>query len=48
VFTLAHRHGDILRNGWKNILEILLQLFRCELLPKSLMEAEDYVDAAGR
>lgn len=48
LFSLAHKHGDILREGWKNVLEILLQLFRCELLPKSLMEAEDYVDAAGR
>ena len=48
LFSLAHKHGDILREGWKNVLEILLQLFRCELLPKSLMEGEDYVDAAGR
>jgi brefeldin A-resistance guanine nucleotide exchange factor 1 len=21
VFALAHKHGDILRDGWKNILE---------------------------
>ena len=38
VFGLAHRHGDILREGWKNILECMLQLFRAKLLAKSLIE----------
>ncbi|CAB1312588.1 unnamed protein product, partial [Coregonus sp. 'balchen'] len=26
VFHLAHRHGDILREGWKNIMDSMLQL----------------------
>uniref|UniRef100_A0A8B9DK96 Golgi-specific brefeldin A-resistance guanine nucleotide exchange factor 1 n=1 Tax=Anser cygnoides TaxID=8845 RepID=A0A8B9DK96_ANSCY len=38
VFHLAHRHGDILREGWKNIMEAMLQLFRAELLPKAMVE----------
>lgn len=38
VFSLAHRHGDILREGWKNIMDSMLQLFRAELLPKSMVE----------
>ncbi|KFQ31754.1 Golgi-specific brefeldin A-resistance guanine nucleotide exchange factor 1, partial [Mesitornis unicolor] len=38
VFQLAHRHGDILREGWKNIMEAMLQLFRAELLPKAMVE----------
>ena len=38
VFNLAHRHGNILREGWKNIMESMLQLFRAELLPKAMGE----------
>lgn len=38
MFDLAHRHGDILREGWKNIMDSLLQLFRAELLPKAMVE----------
>lgn len=38
VFGLAHRHGDILREGWKNILDCMLQLLRAKLLPKILTE----------
>ncbi|KAH3746618.1 hypothetical protein DPMN_181027 [Dreissena polymorpha] len=41
VFTLAHRHGDILREGWKNILDCMLQLYRAKLLPKSMIEVFD-------
>ncbi|XP_060096950.1 Golgi-specific brefeldin A-resistance guanine nucleotide exchange factor 1 [Heteronotia binoei] len=48
VFHLAHRHGNILREGWKNIMEALLQLFRAELLPKTMVEAEDFVDPNGK
>ncbi|XP_054838203.1 Golgi-specific brefeldin A-resistance guanine nucleotide exchange factor 1 isoform X2 [Eublepharis macularius] len=48
VFHLAHRHGDILREGWKNIMEALLQLFRAELLPKTMVEVEDFVDPNGK
>ncbi|XP_063817458.1 Golgi-specific brefeldin A-resistance guanine nucleotide exchange factor 1 isoform X3 [Pseudophryne corroboree] len=48
VFHLAHRHGDILREGWKNIMDSMLQLFRAELLPKGMVEVEDYVDPNGK
>ncbi|XP_039403122.1 Golgi-specific brefeldin A-resistance guanine nucleotide exchange factor 1 isoform X3 [Mauremys reevesii] len=48
VFHLAHRHGDILREGWKNIMEAMLQLFRAELLPKAMVEVEDFVDPNGK
>ncbi|XP_052006879.1 Golgi-specific brefeldin A-resistance guanine nucleotide exchange factor 1 isoform X1 [Xyrauchen texanus] len=44
VFSLAHRHGDILREGWKNIMDSMLQLFRAELLPPSMVEVEDFLD----
>ncbi|XP_064640698.1 Golgi-specific brefeldin A-resistance guanine nucleotide exchange factor 1-like [Lineus longissimus] len=48
VFGLAHRHGDILREGWKNILDCLLQLYRAKLLPKVLVEVEDFLDPNGK
>ncbi|KAM8739258.1 Golgi-specific brefeldin A-resistance guanine nucleotide exchange factor 1 isoform 2-T3 [Acanthopagrus schlegelii] len=48
VFNLAHRHGNILREGWKNIMESMLQLFRAELLPKAMVEVEDFVEPNGK
>ncbi|CAN9500116.1 unnamed protein product [Ophioblennius macclurei] len=48
VFDLAHRHGNILREGWKNIMESMLQLFRAELLPKAMVEVEDFVEPNGK
>ncbi|XP_071108376.1 Golgi-specific brefeldin A-resistance guanine nucleotide exchange factor 1-like isoform X1 [Haliotis cracherodii] len=48
VFGLAHRHGDILREGWKNILDCMLQLFRAKLLPKAMIEVEDFADSSGK
>ena len=43
MFTLAHTHGDILREGWKNILECILQLYKANLMPSSLYQAFDFV-----
>ncbi|KAF7667847.1 hypothetical protein LDENG_00040800 [Lucifuga dentata] len=48
MFDLAHRHGDILREGWKNIMDSMLQLFRAELLPKAMVEVEDFVEPNGK
>ncbi|XP_023706010.1 Golgi-specific brefeldin A-resistance guanine nucleotide exchange factor 1 isoform X5 [Cryptotermes secundus] len=48
VFNLAHRHGDILREGWKNVLDCMLQLYHCKLLPKVMVEAEDFIDPSGK
>lgn len=41
VFQLVHDHGDILRDGWKNILECIIQLYKAKLLPKVLIEVFD-------
>ena len=38
VFGLAHRHGDILREGWKNILDCMLQLYRAKQIPEVLIK----------
>ncbi|CAL1527993.1 unnamed protein product [Lymnaea stagnalis] len=48
VFGLAHRHGDILREGWKNIMDCMLQLYRAKLLPKTMVDVEDFVDSSGK
>ena len=44
VFGLAHRHGDILREGWRNILDCQLQLYRAKMLPDVLTKVEDYIE----
>ena len=38
MFSLAHQHGDILREGWKNILDCLVTLFKAKLLPDELVQ----------
>lgn len=48
VFNLVHQHGDILREGWKNILDIILALYSYKMLPKTLMEAEDFIEPSGK
>ncbi|KAM3606518.1 uncharacterized protein V6R79_017763 [Siganus canaliculatus] len=48
VFDLAHQHGNILREGWKNIVDSMLQLFRAKLLPKAMVEVEDFVEPNGK
>ncbi|CAI5445758.1 unnamed protein product [Caenorhabditis angaria] len=47
LFYLVHENGNILREGWRNLIEVLLQLFRARLLPSDLVEVEDYVDEKG-
>lgn len=49
VFAIVHKHGDCLRcDGWKNCIEVILQLFKLRLLPKNLMEVEDFCEPSGR
>ncbi len=48
VFQLVHRHGDILREGWKNFVDCLISLFKLQVLPKILTEAEDFTEPSGR
>lgn len=48
VFGLVHEFGDCMRESWKNILEVIVQLFRLKLLPKTLMEVEDFCEQSGK
>lgn len=48
VFGLIHEHGDCMREGWRHTTDVLLQLFKLKLLPKALMEAEDFCEPSGK
>ena len=44
VFQLVQRHGDSLRDGWKPLVECIMQFYRMRVLPDELVEAEDPFD----
>lgn len=48
IFTLVQRFGDSMREGWKNIVEVLGQLFKLKLLPRNLVEIEDFCKPTGK
>uniref|UniRef100_A0A0X3NZN1 SEC7 domain-containing protein n=1 Tax=Schistocephalus solidus TaxID=70667 RepID=A0A0X3NZN1_SCHSO len=48
VFALVSAHADILRDGWRSLVDCLLQLFRADLLPCDLVESVDYVAPGGQ
>ena len=33
LFLLCHHHGNVLREGWNNILDCIINLFSAHLLP---------------
>lgn len=47
MFELARRHGDYLREGWKNVLQTMLHMYNARLLPESLVTAEDVLAVDG-
>eukprot|EP01135_Chromosphaera_perkinsii_P011177 Nk52_evm4s2356 gene=Nk52_evmTU4s2356 len=48
VFLLTNKYGNILREGWKNVLELYAQLYVGELLPEKLLEIDDCVAENGK
>ena len=44
VFQLVHRHGDNLRDGWKPLVDCIMQFYRMRILSDGLIEAEDLFD----
>jgi golgi-specific brefeldin A-resistance guanine nucleotide exchange factor 1 len=48
VFGLLHENGDCMRESWKHTLDVIIQLFKMRLLPKVLMEAEDFCEVNGK
>ncbi|XP_026331025.1 Golgi-specific brefeldin A-resistance guanine nucleotide exchange factor 1-like [Hyposmocoma kahamanoa] len=45
--AVAQRHADAVRDAWRHLLEIVRTLYIGRLLPKSLVEAEDYLAPSG-
>lgn len=43
LFSLCRDHGNILREGWNNILDCIINLFGAHLLPDGLAMSEDYI-----
>lgn len=48
VFYLVHEYGDNIREGWKNVFDIILSLYCINLLPKSYVEIEDFIEPSGK
>ncbi|KAJ8916109.1 hypothetical protein NQ315_004476 [Exocentrus adspersus] len=48
VFSLVHQHGDNLREGWRCLFDLILVLYSNGLLPKSFIEAEDFIESSGK
>lgn len=45
--AVAARHADCIRDSWRHLLEIVKTLYIGRLLPKCLVEAEDYLSPNG-
>ncbi|XP_028167374.1 Golgi-specific brefeldin A-resistance guanine nucleotide exchange factor 1 [Ostrinia furnacalis] len=45
--AVAARHADCVRDAWKYLLDIVTTLFVGRLLPKSMVEVEDYLAPNG-
>lgn len=44
LFWLVHKYGDVLRSGWKPLVELVLHLYRLNVLPDALVETVDPLD----
>ena len=42
-----HKHADFLRDAWRDLVDCLLQLFRAQLLPEELLQADDFLAPSG-
>lgn len=47
VFSLVHEHGNILREGWKDLLHLVRHLLLARLLPESMMRLQCFVTEGG-
>ena len=48
IFKFLHDYGDSMRESWKHVVELLVQLYKLNLLPKSFLEIEDFCEPGGR
>lgn len=48
VFSLIHQHGNNLRESWQNVFDLIFALYKMNLLPKSYIEIEDFIEPSGK
>lgn len=44
VFKFVHDFGDSLRESWKHVINLIIQLYKLNLLPKTLVEIDDFCE----
>ncbi|CAJ0578818.1 unnamed protein product, partial [Mesorhabditis spiculigera] len=47
IFELVLGYGDTLHEGWKYVVDCLIQLYRARMLPNAFTEVVDFVDSKG-
>lgn len=48
IFKFLHDYGDSMRESWKHVIELIVQLYKLNLLPKSFLEIEDFCEPSGK
>lgn len=48
VFKFLHDYGDSMRESWKHAVDLIVQLYKLNLLPKSFLEIEDFCEQGGK
>lgn len=48
IFKFIHDYGDSMRESWKHVIDLIAQLYKLHLLPKSVVEIEDFCAAEGK
>eukprot|EP00002_Diphylleia_rotans_P026961 TRINITY_DN5399_c0_g2_i1.p1 TRINITY_DN5399_c0_g2~~TRINITY_DN5399_c0_g2_i1.p1 ORF type:complete len:1189 (+),score=232.70 TRINITY_DN5399_c0_g2_i1:1205-4771(+) len=43
VFSLSHKYGSVMREGWRTILDILMRLRTLNLLPRTIDKIDDFL-----
>lgn len=48
IFKFLHDYGDSMRESWKHVIDLIVQLYKLNLLPKSFLEIEDFCETGGK
>lgn len=48
IFKFLHDYGDSMRESWKHVIDLIVQMYKMKLLPKSFVEIEDFCDPNGK
>lgn len=48
VFKFLHDYGDSMRESWKHAVDLIVQLYKLNLLSKSFLEIEDFCEQGGK